>query len=67
MVYEGLDSLNEFGYTAVVTLGSPEIYGHLGFQPAARYGLRCRWPGTEAEFQVHPLSEDAFKRRKRSG
>lgn len=60
LVYEGLDSLNEFGYAAVVTLGSPEMYGHLGFQPAARYDLRCSWPGTEAAFQVHPLADDAL-------
>ncbi|HEY3982954.1 N-acetyltransferase [Cedecea sp.] len=60
LVYEGLDSLNEFGYAAVVTLGSPEMYGHLGFQPAARYDLHCRWSGTEAAFQVHPLADDAL-------
>lgn len=60
LVYEGLDSLNEFGYAAVVTLGSPEMYGNLGFQPAARFGLRCRWPGTETAFQVYPLADDAL-------
>ena len=36
LVYEGLDSLNEFGYAAVVTLGDPALYGRLGFEPAAR-------------------------------
>ncbi|EPF13949.1 MULTISPECIES: GNAT family N-acetyltransferase [Cedecea] len=60
LVYEGLDSLNEFGYAAVVTLGSPEMYGKLGFQPAARFGLRCGWPGTETAFQIHPLADDAL-------
>ena len=60
LVYDGLDSLNEFSYAAVVTLGSPELYGKLGFAPAARYDLRCRWPGTEAAFQVHPLADDAL-------
>lgn len=60
LVYEGLDSLNEFGYGAVVTLGSPELYQHLGFQPAARYGLDCRWPETETAFQIYPLAEDAL-------
>ena len=29
MIYEGLDSLNEFGYAAVVTLGDPALYGRL--------------------------------------
>ena len=27
LVYDGLDSLNEFGYAAVVTLGDPALYG----------------------------------------
>lgn len=60
LVYEGLDSLNEFGYAAVVTLGDPAFYGRLGFEPAARYDLRCRWPGTETAFQVHRLADDAL-------
>lgn len=61
LVYEGLDSLNEFGYGAVVTLGSAELYQHLGFQPAARYGLHCQWPETETAFQIYPLADDALK------
>ena len=60
LVYEGLDSLNEFGYAAVVTLGEPELYGRFGFVPAAPYDLHCRWPGTETAFQVHPLADDAL-------
>lgn len=60
LVYEGLDSLNEFGYAAVVALGDPAFYNNLGFEPAARYGLHCRWPGTEAAFQVHRLADDAL-------
>jgi putative acetyltransferase len=31
----------------VVTLGDPAFYGRLGFEQAAHYDLRCRWPGTE--------------------
>ncbi|MBJ3815327.1 N-acetyltransferase [Shimwellia pseudoproteus] len=60
LVYEGLDSLNEFGYAAVVTLGDPALYSRLGFEPAARYDLRCRWPDCEAAFQVHRLADDAL-------
>ena len=60
LVYEGLDSLNEFGYAAVVTLGEPELYGRLGFEKAANYGLHCRWPDTENAFLVHRLADDAF-------
>ncbi len=60
LVYEGLDSLNEFGYAAVVTLGDPAMYSRFGFVPAAQHGLRCIWPGSEAAFQIHPLADDAL-------
>lgn len=60
LVYEGLDSLNEFGYAAVVTLGDPAMYSRFGFVPAAQHGLRSIWPDTEAAFQIHPLADDAL-------
>ncbi|MBE3468463.1 N-acetyltransferase [Enterobacter cloacae complex sp. P15RS] len=60
LVYEGLDSLNEFGYAAVVVLGDPAFYERLGFEPAAKYDLRCHWSGTETSFLVHPLADDAL-------
>ncbi|GHK56348.1 hypothetical protein KPZU09_60840 [Klebsiella pneumoniae] len=50
LVYEGLDSLNEFGYAAVVTLGDPDLYRRFGFEPAARFDLRCRWPDSAEAF-----------------
>jgi len=61
LVYEGLDSLNEFGYAAVVALGDSAFYSRLGFEQAAHYDLHCRWPGTESAFQIHPLADDALK------
>lgn len=60
LVYEGLDSLNEFGYAAVVVLGDPAYYQRFGFVPAARHQLTCRWPDTEDAFQVYALAEDAL-------
>lgn len=60
LVYEGLDALNEFGYSAVVVLGDPAYYNAFGFEPAARHGLHCRWTGSEAAFQVYKLADDAF-------
>src|SRR5471030_208313 len=39
LIYEGLDSLNEFGYAAVVVLGDPAYYGRFGFKPAAAHDL----------------------------
>lgn len=60
LVYEGLNSLNEFSYSAVVVVGDPQFYSPLGFEPAARRGLHCRWQGSEAAFQVYKLADDAF-------
>lgn len=60
LIYEGLDTLNEFGYAAVVVVGDPDYYGRYGFEPAARHQLRCRWQGGEAAFQVYKLADDAF-------
>lgn len=61
LIYEGLDALNEFGYSAVVVMGDPAFYNRFGFEPAARHGLHCRWPGAEAAFQVYQLADTAFE------
>ncbi|WNN44836.1 GNAT family N-acetyltransferase [Winslowiella toletana] len=60
LIYEGLDTLNEFGYAAVVVVGDPAFYGRFGFEPAARHQLHCKWLGAEAAFQVYKLADDAF-------
>lgn len=61
LIYEGLDSLNEFGYAAVVVLGSPDYYARFGFVPALEHQLRSRWPQSETAFQVYPLSDNHFE------
>lgn len=61
LVYEGLDALNEFGYTAVVVLGEPAYYSRFGFVPASEYQLHCRWPQSAAAFQVYPLADNYFE------
>lgn len=60
LIYEGLDTLNEFSYRGVVVLGEPEYYSRCGFIPAARAQLHCRWPGAEAAFQLFTLADDAL-------
>ncbi|MCC3704921.1 N-acetyltransferase [Rouxiella badensis] len=61
LVYEGLDSLNEFGYAAVVVLGAPEYYGRFGFKPAAQFNLHCRWPDSAEAFQLYVLADNALE------
>ncbi|GKV94285.1 N-acetyltransferase [Pectobacterium aroidearum] len=58
LVYEGLDALNEFSYTAVVVLGEPAYYSRFGFVPATEHQLHCRWPDSESTFQVYPLADN---------
>ncbi|KAB8306759.1 N-acetyltransferase [Erwinia endophytica] len=60
LIYEGLDTLNEFGYAAVVVLGDPAFFGRYGFEPASRHQLRCHRPETEATFQVYKLADEAL-------
>lgn len=61
LIYEGLDSLNEFGYAAVVTLGDPNYYGKLGFVKAADFNLYCKWPDCDDAFQIYRLSNDSIE------
>ncbi len=60
LIYEGLETLHEFGYNAVVVLGDPAWYQRYGFEVASRYHLYCCWPDSEAAFQVCPLNEQAL-------
>lgn len=60
LVYEGLDTLNEFSYAAVAVLGDPVYYAPFGFKSAAEHNLHCKWQGTESAFQIYPLADDAL-------
>lgn len=55
LISEGLDSLNEFSYAAVVVLGDPAYYAKSGFVPASDYNLHCRWSDAGPAFQIYPL------------
>ncbi|CDL82840.1 GNAT family N-acetyltransferase [Xenorhabdus szentirmaii] len=61
LVNEGLDSLNEFGYGAVVVLGEPTYYHHLGFELANEHQLYCQWPDCEDYFLIYPLSNTSVE------
>ncbi|OTA20881.1 acetyltransferase [Xenorhabdus beddingii] len=57
LIYEGLDSLNEFGYGAVVVLGDPEYYRRFGFKLAKEDQLYCQWPDCEDYFLIYTLAD----------
>ncbi|WP_323839393.1 GNAT family N-acetyltransferase [Photorhabdus africana] len=60
LVYEGLDSLNEFGYGVVVVLGDPHYYRRFGFTLASEHQLHCQWPTCESYFQVYELADSSL-------
>lgn len=45
---------------AVVLVGEPDYYARFGFVAAKRYGLRCKWPGTDEAFMVLELVSGAL-------
>lgn len=58
LIKEGLNSLNEFGYEAVVVLGDPAYYHRFGFSPISAEQLPCPWAEYQHAFQL--LKLDSF-------
>lgn len=48
------------GFDAVVLVGEPDYYARFGFAAAKRFGLRCKWPGTDAAFMACELTAGAL-------
>ena len=61
LVRRGLERAREAGARAVVVLGEPGYYQRFGFVPALRFGLRCKWPGTEEAFMALELQAGALR------
>ncbi|EKT61516.1 GNAT family N-acetyltransferase [Providencia sneebia] len=64
LVYEGLDSLNEFGYGAVVVLGDEKYYHRFGFKSASEYGVVCQWSNLQEHFMICGLDNGALNDHK---
>lgn len=61
LVFESLNTLNEFSYTAVVVRGAPRYYAQFGFVLAADYRLTCRWPDTQQALQICLLNQTTLR------
>ncbi|OSM99373.1 MULTISPECIES: GNAT family N-acetyltransferase [Lonsdalea] len=61
LVYAGLDSLNEFGYAAVVVFGDPAYFSRFGFVAASEHQLCCCRQGPSSTFQIYPLADNHFQ------
>lgn len=57
LVWDALARAREHGADAVVLLGDPRYYARFGFGAARRFGLRCRWPGTDEAFMLRELHD----------
>jgi putative acetyltransferase len=55
-----LEHARAFGAGAVVLVGEPDYYARFGFVAAQRFGLRCKWPGTEEAFMALELVSGAL-------
>ncbi|MCL4132400.1 UNVERIFIED_CONTAM: hypothetical protein GTU68_035795 [Idotea baltica] len=58
LVTEGLETLAEFGYPAVVVLGDPAYYHRFGFEPANKYDMKCKWEVPEEAFMIKACSPE---------
>jgi putative acetyltransferase len=69
LIEAGIDEARRRGACAIVLLGDPARYGRFGFEPAARYGLKNPFTGTqeadfvvaEEDFQLLALDEQAAR------
>ena len=55
LVRAGLERCRKLGFGAVVVLGHPAYYPRFGFQPAARFGIRCEYDAPEEAFMLLEL------------
>lgn len=61
LVRRGLARAREAGARAVVVLGEPGYYARFGFVAALRFGMRCKWPGTQDAFMALELQRGALQ------
>lgn len=58
LVTEGLETLAELGYPVSVVLGDPAYYHRFGFEPANKYGMKCKWEETESAFMIKACASE---------
>ncbi len=61
LVSAGLERCRLDRQRRVVVLGDPVYYARFGFQPAARFGLKCPVPGPAAAFMAIECEPGAFE------
>lgn len=60
LVREGLSACRRAGADLVFVLGHPAYYPRFGFEPAAKYSIRCAFEVPPEAFLVHALHPEAL-------
>ena len=60
LVSAGLEWCRLQRHSRVLVLGDPVYYARFGFEPAARFGLKCPFPAEEENFMAIELEPGAF-------
>jgi putative acetyltransferase len=61
LIKAGIEKLQISGEPFVIVLGHPEYYPPLGFVPASRFGIRCKYDGVPDEvFMVLVLDKETM-------
>jgi putative acetyltransferase len=60
LVDEAKKKAREEGMAAMIAVGKPDYYEHLGFEPASKWGVRCNLPVPEDAVTLLELDEGAL-------
>ena len=60
LVKQGLKRCTANGYNAAVVLGHPDFYPRFGFEPAARFGIKCEYDVPHEAFMIKELKKSGL-------
>jgi len=60
LVEEARKKARAEGMAAMIAVGKPDYYEHLGFEPASKWGVRCNLPVPDDAVMLVELNKDAL-------
>ena len=60
LVKQGLNRCVAKGFKAAVVLGHPDFYPRFGFEPAAKFGIKCEFDVPAEAFMIRELQKDGL-------
>lgn len=61
LINEGLNTLNEFGYGAVIVPGETGWFTKFGFEPVTGPYAHCQWKGKETPLYLQKLADNTVE------